>query len=901
MPRAVFWTVAVASAGTGVWRTFLFTDIEGSTRLWEAHPGAMSAAVATHDALLRGVMQEHGGQVFKTVGDSFFVTFREPGRAVDAALEAQRRLAAEGWGETGPLRVRMCLHAGEAEERGGDFLGPAVNRTARILALGHGGQVLVSAAVERETAGALPPRARLLDLGSHKLRDLSVSERIHQLLHPELPAAFGPLHSLDTLPNNLALQPTSFVGREEDLLEVSRLLPRAPLVTLVGAGGCGKTRLALQVGAEALGHFRDGVWLVELAPLADPELVVRATADAVGVRPQPGRPLLETLLGHLRSRQLLLLLDNCEHVIEEAARVAHALLARCTELRVLATSREPLRVGGETIWPVAPLACPPDGTAPHDLPAYGATSLFLERARAAAPRAPLRDADAALVARVCRRLDGIPLAIELAAARLRHLPLKELERGLDDRFHLLTGGERTALPRHRTLRAAIDWSHELLAGPERALLRRLAVFVGGWSAEAARELQGGEVDALLEHLADQSLVVTGEGADGRARYGLLESVRAYALEALEAAGEAGEYRRRHALLFASLVTEARRVSEGFDAEAWNDRLEHEMDNVRAALDWLAGTAELRERGLQMATDLWHFCWARGYVPEGRRWLARFLDHAEDAGAATRADAFYASGVLAKESGEYALALEYYERSLELRERLDKEPGRGQANLLFAIAHVVRIRGDYVQARRLYEESLAINRRRGDWGGMGGAYDGLGTVCHLEGNDEASREYHRQALEMFREQGKRVAQVVALGGLGRALIGLKDLRAARRTLREGLRLARRISDRQGVAVLLRLLAGALPPGGCHRRVRVLLDRSLGLAQEIRHLPTIVDALRDHARLALSEGQVERAARLDSAVRRLSQQMGVPVPEPLTPGPPDGDALSLEEAVEYALRG
>jgi predicted ATPase/class 3 adenylate cyclase len=885
-------------------RTFLFTDIEGSTRLWETHPREMGEAVARHDALLRAVMHERGGDVFKTLGDSLYAAFRDPRMAVDAALESQRRLAAQRFGGTGPLKVRMCVHAGDVEERNGDFFGTAVNRAARILSLGHGGQILLSGAVEREAGDALPPRARLLDLGKHRLRDLNLPEHVFQLLHPDLPAEFGPLRSLDSLPNNLPLQPTSFVGRDEDLVELSGLLPRAPLVTLVGAGGCGKTRLAIQVGAEALGRFRDGVWLVELASLTDAELVVRAVADAVGVRPQPGRPLLQVLLDHLRSRQQLLLLDNCEHLIEGTARLAHDLLARCAELRVLATSREPLRVGGETVWPVAPLALAPEGVRARDLPAYGATRLFLERARAASPRAPLDDAQAPVAARICRRLDGIPLAIELAAARLRNLPLKDLDQGLDDRFRLLTGGDRTALPRHRTLRAAIDWSHDLLTDPERALFRRLAVFAGGWTAEAARELQGRDVDEALQHLVDQSLVVAGAGAGGSARYGLLESVRAYALESLEASGELEGCRRRHAGIFGDLVMAAWKGLETPEAESWNDRLECELDNIRAAIDWFAGAADSRERGLQVASCLWSFCWVRGYIPEGRRWLARFLEGAEEhAPTSWRAHAWYAAGILAKESGEYAKALEHYERSLHLRNQVEREPGGHRAVLLYAMAHVVRIQGDYPRARRLYEESLAISRGRGDWAAMGGAYGGLGAVCRLEGDHAASRGYYARALEIFREHGKRIGQVVALGGLGRAEIELGDLRAARRTLREGLRLARRISDRQGIAVALQALADATHEEGRHRRTRVLLDASLRLAREIQHLPTVVDVLQGYARLAAAEGSAERAKRLDGAVRCLFQQMGVSQPRP---GVADAmvdatEPMPLDEAVEYALRG
>ena len=544
--------------------TFLLTDVEGSTALWEADPAAMRQALARHDALLADGIAEHGGVVVKSrgEGDSVFAVFDMASDAVTAAVELQASLQAAAWPTAAPLRVRMALHTGEAQWRDGDYFGPAVNRCARLRAAAHGGQILLSQATADLLRDSQTDGVGLRALGEHRFRDLARPEAVFQVVHPLLPGEFPPLGSLDAHPNNLPRELTSFVGREREVDEVRRLLVTTRLLTLTGSGGVGKTRLSQRVAADLGPSFPDGIWLVELAGLGDPSLLAQVVASVLGVREQPGRALLDTLIDVLRPRTCLLLLDNCEHLVEACAALADSLLRACPGLILLATSREPLGIAGETVWRVPPLTMPDasgDAATSDDTSAlaqYEAVRLFEERARAALPAFTLTGQNGPAVAQICRRLDGIPLAIELAAARVRGVAPEQLADRLDDRFRLLTGGSRTALARHQTLRALVDWSYELLSEPERVLFCRLSVFAGGWTLDAAEEVcSGGGIEpadilGLLLQLVDRSLVLAEEqpiqaGGLSPVRYRLLETLRQYGAEKLRDTGDALVLRTRH--------------------------------------------------------------------------------------------------------------------------------------------------------------------------------------------------------------------------------------------------------------------------------------------------------------------------------------------------------------------
>ncbi len=605
------------------------TDIAGSTRLWEEQREAMVGALASHDALLRTAVEDAGGTVFKTTGDGLLAAFERPGGAIRAAIAGQHALRAHAWPTSAPLRVRMAIHAGDAEVRDDDYFGPALNRVARVLAIGHGGQILVSAAAAALVADDLPPGATLLDSGEHTLRDLARPERIYQLTAPGLGSDFPPLRSGTAVPTNLPVELTTFIGRSREAREIHDLLRAHRVVTLVGVGGTGKTRLMLHVADELAHRHQDGAWLVELASLREPELVAAAVAQALRIEVSPAQPALNAVTDYLRAKDLLLLVDNCEHLIEAVAALVEHLLGSCRSLHVLATSREALGVPGESPYQVPSLTVP-ETLGETDLEAVAATEavrLFVERATTTLPSFRLDESNIASVIEICRRLDGIPLALELAAARANVLSTAEIAQGLGDRFRLLTGGRRTAMPRQQTLQALIDWSWDLLTEADQRLLRRLSVFSGGWTLDAAAGVAGdhddpgapppgglSRLDTLdgLGRLVDRSLVVVAP-AD-TTRYGMLETIRQYANDRLVGSGEAAAERTRHLAWFRRLAADATAGIAGPDMVAWLDRVQADIDNLRTALDWAYETD--LPIALEMVALLGAYWRTRGLGSEG---------------------------------------------------------------------------------------------------------------------------------------------------------------------------------------------------------------------------------------------------------------------------------------------
>ncbi len=595
--------------------TLLLADVEGSTRLWQTQPAEMTDAVARLDSTLADLLAAHGGvrPVEQGEGDSFVAAFARASDAVACALDLQRAALA-------PIRLRIGVHTGQVQLRDeGNYIGPTINRTARLRDLAHGGQTVLSGATEQLVADWLPEDAWLTDLGTHELRDLPRPERVTQLCHPDLRNEFPPLRAskgADT--HSLPVQLTSFVGRVAQMTEIRRLLTDNRLVTLTGAGGAGKTRLAIQIAAGIAAEFRDGVSYVDLAPITHAVVVPVAVARALGLPDQPGRSTDETLVRFVGDRQMLMVLDNCEHLLDAIASLAAELLAACPGLQLLATSREPAGVPGEVTFLVPSLSL-----------ADEALELFADRARRVRPDFTVTEDNAATVTEICRRLDGMPLAIELAAARVRALSLDEIVGSLHDRFRLLTGGARTAVRRQQTLRASVDWSHALLTEPERILFRRLAVFLGGFDLDAAQAVAGdAEVERyqILDQLAllvDKSLVVA-ENTSGRTRYRLLETVRQYAQEKLGESGEAEAVRSRHRDHYTSMAAL-------LDAPARTDyhqrveQADEEMDNLRSAFGWSIETGDIG-RALELASSLQPLWLSRGRIQEGLAWFdAVFAD------------------------------------------------------------------------------------------------------------------------------------------------------------------------------------------------------------------------------------------------------------------------------------
>lgn len=706
--------------------TFLFTDIEGSTKLAQDFPIAMPAMLARHHAILHQTAGSHNGYVFQIRGDAFCVAFHSAPDAVKAALDAQRALVCEPW-STAPIKVRMGIHTGAAqagaiEELAGEYVGYlTLTRVQRVMSLAHGGQILLSNATAELLWGELPDQVSLRDMGEHRLKGLINLDHLWQPLAPDLPSDFPPLQSINTIPNNLPVQLTNFFGREKEIAEVKQTLEKHRLVTLTGSGGAGKSRLSLQVAAVLLDQFPSGIWFVELAPLTEPDLIPQTILTAIGIQTQQGLTAQEVLIDFLREKDCLLILDNCEHLLEASARLVDTLLKTAPSLKILASSREALGVNGEQAWRVPSLSVPDMKHLPplEQLLQYESIRLFIDRAYLVQPHFVITKENAPAVAKICQRLDGIPLALELAAARLRALSVDQIAVRLDDRFRLLTGGSRTALPRQQTLRAMIDWSYNLLSEQEKMLLRRLAVFAGGWTLEAAEAIcssngiEPEDILDLLDHLVDKSLIIN---VNDEIRYRRLETIRQYAREKLSESDEGATYRNRHLAYFLRWVEEIEPGLRGPQQVELLDRLENDIDNLRAALEWSRESDP--ESGLQLASMLkwfWHLC---SLFEEGIDRLEDVLDSSKKSG--TEIEPLFMArslSVLAWSSlwgGNMQTATISLKESFELCEKI---PGQVSelitADNLFLSAALALNRGDLSQTKMFNEKSLRIYEKWGN--------------------------------------------------------------------------------------------------------------------------------------------------------------------------------------------
>ena len=748
--------------------TFLFTDIEGSTQRWDAHREAMSAAVQRHDAIVRAAMDAHGGYVFKTLGDAFCVAFARSDAAVAAALDFQRALAAEDFAAVGGLRVRVALHTGTADERDSDYFGPAVNRVARLLSIGHGGQTLLSGVMHDFVLGSLPSRVSLRDLGEHRLKDLSRPEYVYQLVAPDLASEFPALRSLESMANNLPLQMTSFVGREREVAEIAELLGTHRLVTLVGSGGIGKTRTSLQVAANLLDGSGNGVWFIELAPLASGGYIPAAIAQVLGLSLPPQGDELAHLVKTLKSWHALLVFDNCEHLIDASAKSIAALLGGCPKISVLASSRQGIGVAGEAIYRLPSLAVSDagtDGLSATDAAAAPAVALFVERAISADQRFALTDENASIIVEICRRLDGIPLAIELAAARVKILSPRQLRERLDERFRVLVGGSRDVLPRQKTLRALIDWSHDLLDDRERMLFRRLGIFVNGFTLEAATAVGTsddlGELDLfdVLASLVDKSLVLA-EPAGDALRYRMLESTRAYAREKLGAAAESQERSLRHLRhLRDRFVDEHECLHRTGRAEPCERLIAIELEDVRAALDWGMANREalLASEMIVAVGSGWR---AVALVGEGYERIGRAIELLGDrAQASLRSALFVWKGVYAADFGRITESCDVSSEGV----RLGRASG-DRITLAFALlfqGNALRRAGHIDDAADAAAEAEALISSEDRWLALF-ALQNKAALVGMSGDHESAVRLSQEFRDKHRALGNR--SFAAISGL-----------------------------------------------------------------------------------------------------------------------------------------
>jgi predicted ATPase/class 3 adenylate cyclase len=825
--------------------TFLFSDIEGSTRLLQALGDRFSALLEEHASIIRSALTECGGIEVSSEGDSFFVVFLTPAEALQAAVEIQRGLAAHDWPEGAAIRVRMGLHTGEGVLGPGGYVGIDVNRAARISDAAHGGQTIVSEATHALCEHALPKGAAFKDLGLHRLKDILHLEHLYCLVIEGLPSDFPPPRTL-ARPNNLPLQLTSFIGRDRELAAVKDLLEGNRLLTLSGPGGTGKTRLALQVAAQTLNDYRDGAFFADLSSLTDPALVPSAIANALGVQEVPGRPILQDVQEYLSPKELLLTIDNFEQVAE-AGSVVEALLTAAPGLKVLVTSRIVLLLQGEQEYAVPPLDPPNEDDVPdlESLLGLDAVRLFLDRARAVNPRFEITEGNAAVVAAITARLDGLPLAIELAATRTKVLSPEQILSRLQERLSILTSGPKTLPQRQRTLRDTIAWSHDLLDGPEARLFARFSVFTGGWTIEAAEavcdpmELGLDLLDGLTS-LVDQSLVRRSESDGGQVRFSMLETIREFGQEQLQASGEFDRLRRSHGEYFLHLALEAGPHLTGGDQVEWLDRCDRDHPNIRAGLQWAIDTGEA-EKAQQAAGALWRFWQQRGHLAEGREWFKVILD---------------------LPSGQQATS--------------------ARAKALIGAGGMAWWQKDREAAGTCYEEAVAIERELGDPACLAEALYNLSFVVAGDDIEEAARMLE-ECLALFRRADNEsgVAQVLAM-------LVIRDAQADNWSpviakLEETRAIWRRLGERLHLAFDLVWLAFAYGRVGRKREAWRTGLEALGLFCEVDNPTGIGITFIDLAFLATWEGRHEDALRFAGVSDSLRERAG---------GPPGGFAGLLE---------
>ena len=905
--------------------TFLFTDIEGSTQLWEQHPEAMKAALAKHDSILKEAIESNRGYVIKTTGDGVHAVFSTALDALNAVLSSQQKL--QSLDSDLSLKSRMGLHTGEAELRGGDYFGQTLNRAARIMSAGHGGQILISDVTAQVVREHLPADVSLLDLGEHHLRGLLHTEKIYQVLAPDLQKEFPALHATPTATNNLPAQLTSFIGRERELVEAMKRLENARLLTLIGPGGTGKTRLSIQLGTELLPHFTDGVWFFELAPLTDPALILQTVASVLSVRSQIGLPLANIVNDYLRAKNLLIILDNCEHLVEASAQLADDFLHNALNIKIIASSREALGIAGETVYRVPSLSSPKQADVTREtVMGFESVQLFVERASAANPRFQLTDENASYIAQICSRLDGIPLALELAASRMSVFTAEQIAKRLDDRFRLLTGGSRTALPRQQTLRALIDWSYDILSPAECMFLRRLSVFAGGWVFEAAESIFSDmDVLELLPQLVNKSLVVMDDEGD-EPRYRLLETIRQYARDKLMESGEAAGIRNRHLDYHVRLAEEAEQYLYRNIALNWVNRLEAEYDNLRTAIEW--GLESDPVKVLRMAGALPNFWFRRGYESEGIQWIQEALKRVkglpEVEGEAARerlaviAKSWQSISLMSFSQGDMLNASAAAATCAEYARQL------GDKSLLAMVlsfeAASKMMSGRFHEVENIMQEVLNFVDESNDQYAIGMAYGMFGTRMMMAGQDnEEARALVAKGLAALKDSENRFGHTMILFATAMSARFNGRFDEARTQFAPLSQVFRDMGDHHRSNMIRSELAHIERLEGHHDQAEAMYRETILEWKRLGHRAAVANQLECFAFLAKAHEQPEHAATLFGAAEALREKISIDMSQmerieyerevadlkanmgerAFAARWKEGRSMTMEQAIEFAL--
>jgi predicted ATPase/class 3 adenylate cyclase len=859
--------------------TFLFTDIEGSTKLAQAHPDTWESLQQRHHAILRSAIEAHNGHVFQIIGDAFCVAFHTAKAGLNAAIQAQRDLKTSEFFKNSEvsLRVRMGLHTGSAEIHDNEYHGyMTLARVQRVMSVAYGGQILLSNASAELIHNELPEGITLRDMKEHRLKGLLNPERLWQIAAPDLQQDFPPLQSLNEVPNNLPIQLTSFVGRENEIAELKQALTSTPspsgrgegvrqhrLVTLTGSGGAGKTRLSLQIGAECLERFTNGVWFVELASLTDPALIISAVMSAIGLHEKDND--VKTLTSYIGDQSLLLILDNCEHLIEDCARLVGSLIQLCPKLYVLASSREAFGIAGEQPYRVPSLAFPDPRHLPplDEIAKYECVQLFIERVRTYVPSFSLTEKNAASVAQICCRLDGIPLAIELAAARVKVMSVEQMASRLGDIFNLLTSGSRTALPRQQTLRALIEWSYDLLSDSEKSLFRKLAAFSGGWSLEAAEAVCGvaGGASVLddLARLVDKSLV-NKEELDGEARFHMLETIRQYAEFKMFASEEVDEVKNRHRDWFMQLAETAEPKLRTGEQLPWLNRLEMEHDNLRAAIKWSIEQKHV-EQALRIPSALSYFWEIHGHGEEGRNWFEQAL--AMDANAKkiypfAWANAVHGFAILSAYTPQFQTYYPEMEEVLKIFREYGDDFRVGHT--LYHLAYFPHFVGELDTAKARYEESLGVYKKINNEWGVGECLHCIAHIEEVQGNTEKAHALYNQSLEELQPIGDRYSLFHPMGDTAVITLHKGELNTAKMILEESIQTFGELGNREWTLISVQRLAEVLYEQSEFENARKAFQHNLENAIEMNNLGQIFWNTYQKGKVELAEGNLASARQI-----------------------------------------
>ena len=855
--------------------TFLFTDIEGSTKLAQDFPEAMPSALEKHNTILREAVESNNGFVFKISGDAFCCSFGNAEDAVKAALNAQILLNKEEWKDA-VIKVRMGIHSGNAEWNGTDYMGyVTLARAQRIMSSAYGGQILISENANEMFSENSADPVEVRDLGNRRLKDLIQPVKLYQIMSSEIPSDFPALMTLDARPNNLPVQLTNFIGRETDIAEIKKILTNSRLLTLLGPGGTGKTRLSMQIAADMIDEYTNGVFIAEFASVSDPSLIIQTLMNSLGVNEVKGQSQDLSLSEFLKEKEMIIILDNCEHLVNECALLAEKILSKCQKLKIITTSREALNCSGEITYRVPPLSLPDPNKkiSPEKLTHYEAVRLFIERALVINQEFRVTNENAPALAQICHQLDGIPLALELAAARVNVLTLDGINERLNDRFKLLTGGKRTALPRQQTLRALIDWSYDLLSENEKILLQRLSIFSGSWTYEAMEKIcsddviEEFEILDMLGNLIDKSLVKVVE-SENIFRYTMLETIRKYGSEKLTGSGDKDELQLKYFDYFYKLAQDSEAGLSGTEQKEWIKKMAQENENLRDSLNW--SLTNKPESSLIMSVAMGKFWELRSHFTEGLESLRKSIEISESADILWKAKAFYWTGFFFIHQGKYAESKKYLNQCLGMFGEINDKDG--VALTLLSLATIGLFENDYENLFSYSEKSLSISQEINNKSYIARNKQNIAIGLMQQGEYEAARSKFEEGISVYRELKDHVLLAKIIGNIGALEYLLSNFDKARSAFEESLQIRQELGDRQGISISLSNLGSVAYMIKDYDESERRLEESLEISEELGDKRILVTTIGTLGSIAIDRGDYCKAVKLHSRAVEIAGEIG-----------------------------